>query len=252
MQRLPGDLLDTVARVVARTDGVGSAGRHKANAGPANGQETAPDQSQERYSRASAMKLALVGGASLSLGLWRVSPARADELSNCLTGCVNEHNEKLQREITACHTTFRPRAFYAEGPWAQFKVMFRRGHLTFYKDVVAYALSAICVEQKTQARQEEKKTCLENCEKDCQKSQFRALQNGPAVGGVCKPTPPSKQAPPTVPSAPDPSSDPCGACNENGDMCCGSCPGNPLAAPCVGVFEGQPVVDCATALATSC
>src|SRR5688572_27190790 len=104
MTRGGGDWLDTLAR---------------RSAGPAtpSPRPTEADPSEDRLSRATALKLAVAGAASLSLGLWRVEPAAAFDIGGCLAGCLDASDKWLDRQLDACGKVFIPSYFDNDPTW---------------------------------------------------------------------------------------------------------------------------------------
>lgn len=201
----------------------------------------------ERFSRAVALRLALVGAASLSLGLWKASPAAAQDRGDCFAQCLEDHDKELKRRLQSCNDVFRGYRRTPPGSWARIKYIFPFGRLIAHD-----TLAALCHRAAADELRGAKNDCYEGCETTCREQRSVQSASGRSVA-ACEVTPPPKAPPPTIPPIPShPPSEACAACNQNGDKCCGSCPGNPLAAACVGVSEGEAVVDCATALATFC
>lgn len=205
-------------------------------------------ETHERFSRATSVKLAVAGAASLALGGWRATPLRAQGpagYAECYEQCEDTHDKDLDSRIDACYSLVGGKRSAA---WDRLLA----GALV-PPAMALNALAGACLMKEAAGNRLDRAKCRRGCAEGCRR---RALQSSRSLqgrsGATCEVTPPRKGSPPTIPPAPNPADDPCGACNQNGDKCCGSCPQNPLAAACVGVYEGVDVVDCATALATQC
>lgn len=227
MTRYRRDWLDTLAR---RSIGgaLGMARTPEGGSGPGD----------ERFSRGTALRLALVGAASLPGGLWKVSPALAQEGDECFTKCLTDHNKELKRRLQSCDDVFQGYRRTPPKSWARIKYLFPILRVPAYD-----TLAALCYRDAADELRRAKNNCYDGCEATCRTT--RSLQTRSSA--TCEATPPRKAPPPKIPMAPDPQDAPCWAC---AGLCCGSCPNNPQEVPCVTVLtDGTPAEDCATALA---
>lgn len=181
----------------------------------------APDD--ERFSRGTAVRLALAGAASLWFGLGRTASGSAENpppltpvAERCLAGCGKTYEDNLRKQLAACDRIY-PTAFADTPPfsWARVKaslpfplLQIARAALAESCYVAAQALSRQLVDR-----------CLSNCVDECAKQAAgpRSLQGSNAA---CEPLPPPESKPPEVPALPSSSDNPCWACAQVGGLCC--------------------------------
>jgi hypothetical protein len=200
-----GDWLDRLAR---RSVGCAHSQSDKS--------DRAPGSDDERYSRATAVKLAAAGFASVSLGLWRAVPAIAQDEGDCFKEC-NSRFDKFDLEwYRACTNKFRP-ALPALTPKPRWKQVL--GYATFPVTTVQESLAAACYLAGDAVSRQAREGCWRNCEQTCRKRQSRSLQ---ASRQACEPTqPPKNYTPAPPPPAPSMTADPCWSCVGVGGLCCG-------------------------------
>lgn len=215
-------------------------------------------EGDDQLSRGAAIKLALAGAAALWLGATPgaraqggdcYTDAQAADRSECFTKCLKCHDDELYSRRISCRDVFRPREIQRSDRWTFGRY---RRFLSFggERDIVmaGIVLEDLCNLKAEHEVRRAKDRCYDGCETTCRQ---RSLQSSSShSGATCEVTPPTKAPPPRIPTPPDPASDACGACNEVGGLCCGSCPRNPQEAPCVTLLtDGTPAEDCAAVLA---
>ncbi len=220
MRDVGGDWLDRIARRSA--GGVPSAVRES---------ERATDLTDERFSRATAVKLAVAGTASLALGAWG-APARADEgdFGQCLQDCFGGNDRILKEQERACLDVFAPKSFFLAPGWRKFRELFRAGAFSAWKDLVTSSLAGACVMQQQADAKNENDKCLPYCKQRCGQRALRATQGIAASRQVCEPPPPPPPETPKPPPPPNASENPCWACVAGSpDAICCICPGTDSA-----------------------
>jgi hypothetical protein len=191
----------------------------------------------ERLSRESVLKLAVAGAASLSLAAWRVPRAEAaSDLSECLTGCKEDYNEALARQLRGCAAQAER---WKAKPGRAWDVIWR---FTFYPvqflNDASHAACDVVAWRSTEGRYRE---CRQNCADSCAGSGSRALQ---ASRQTCEPTPPPPPYTPAPPPAPNHTETPCWACQEAGGICCGPFTGDPSTGVFTPCACANPSVGC--------
>lgn len=170
----------------------------------------------ERFSRATALHLALVGAASLSLGLWKAPPVLAQTREGCFTQCFTDHEKELQRRLQSCDDVFKGFKRTPPKTWARIKYLFPLGRV-----VVHHTLAALCYRDATDEVRGAKNDCYDRCETTCRR---RSVQSSSRrSGATCEVKPPSKAPPPTIPPLPSPDDGvaaECANCASVGGVCC--------------------------------
>lgn len=191
---------------------------------------------EERFSRATAVRLGALGAASLALGAWRAPEARAQGAEGCFTECVRKHDDALKKDIAACHRVFAARSFDEAAGWRRLRRMFRLGVTSVVLDTAAASLLGLCVGKAQLERRGELDDCERSCESTCR---ARSLQGVSEVRAEsCRGSEPERTKTPKLPPAPQASSeDPCWACAQvPGCICCGPfVDGVPCGTPDVSV-----------------
>jgi len=177
---------------------------------------------EEQFSRNTAIKLALAGAVSISLGLWRTAPVLAQDREACFTRCLKEHDEELARRINACKVVFQPRVIRRTEPgsWGRLRGFFSYGG---ERDVLlgATALQWLCDLKAEHRLGLFKNDCYDACEETCRKRSMQSSSGRSAA--TCEVTPPQHAPPPTVPPIPSPTagvSAECANCALAGGQCC--------------------------------
>lgn len=193
-------------------------------AATATGDATADEPPEERFTRASAVKLVLLGAAAIALGR-SAPPAQAAERGGCFAECLDSHEKALKRQLSACRDVFVPDFIdrTKADSWERLKAMFAYG---FLENAAASSLAGLCYgKAKLNYR-----SGLDDCYRRCERKQ--------------PPSPPPNSAPPPVPPAPS-LNDPCAACAQVGGICCGSPePGKPPCG-CAGYIPADGSSPCA-------
>jgi hypothetical protein len=173
---------------------------------------------EERYSRGTALKLAAIGAASLSIGFWRTTPAEAGEYGDCVEECRKVSDKTLRKLFRACEDVFKPEVLYDHYPgWKKVKF------LAMFPPRVGWSLAGTtllgyCYLKNQHFVDKWEKECNDECKRECK---GRALQSASSARQVCKAPPPPKHESPKPPPPPNQSYDPCAACNAVGGLCCG-------------------------------
>jgi hypothetical protein len=181
----------------------------------------APEPGEERFSRATAIRLGALGAASLALGAWRAPEARAQGAEGCFTDCVRKHDDALKQDIAACSRVFVPRSFDVAPGWRRVQRMLRLGLTSWALDAAAASLAGLCVGKAQLERRRELDDCERSCESTCR---ARSLQGVSEVRAEsCRGTEPERTETPKFPPAPQASSeDACWACAQVPNcICCG-------------------------------
>jgi hypothetical protein len=180
-----------------------------------------PPSRDDRFSRATAFKLALTGAASISLGFWKASPALAQDRGTCFTQCLTDHDKELRRRLAACDDVFYPRTFEKTAPssWKRLRAGLFGGErdLAF----VAISLDGFCSGKATWDVRQDKKDCYDRCETTCRRRSMQWSSSSSAA--TCEVTPPHQAPPPTVPPIPHPTEGvaaECANCAAVGGACC--------------------------------
>lgn len=207
MRNRRSDWLDAVAMRLA---GGGSA--------PTPSLETPNDD--DHLSRARALKLAGVGAASLTLGLWRTSsPARAQGQEGCFTWCFDAANKRLNRRLASCDDVFKPSTF-GGASWRKVLTVNLFPPATQVQWGAA-ALTGLCYAKARFDSERDKVDCYDQCEDRCRKRAAESRSRDGRLSTPCDVTPPPKLQSPKPPPAPNSTQDPCLACAQVGGMCCG-------------------------------
>lgn len=224
MTRLPGDMLDALARRLAPASP--SVHRESESSAPLS-------SSDDHLSRAAAVRYAMAGIASLSLGLWRVPEGRALTRDECEQACFARRGNELEDALKACRRLYSPSWYNKPGTdtrWGAFKETVSGGPWGWLKNFVNNALLDGCLTRAQKRFEESLDKCMESCEVACEGS--RSLQGPSLFRRACEPPPSPPPHTPSPPPAPSATADPCLACNQVGGMCCG-----PFKATATGDFQ---------------
>lgn len=195
----------------------------------------------DRFSRASALKVGILGVLSVSMGLWTSPAAQGQSMGRgeCIDGCEDSAQKLLNRLLQSCEDIFQPQAGY-ERRWRQLRTLFRYGFFSFFWDAAAATLAEKCYSDMRSDIKGKLDKCVEECRKKCPPR--RSLQSALSPQqGKCEYTPPAKPSPPQIPPAPAPEDVPCPYCTarcdpcnavESGGVCCLEI--NPIGACCPG------------------
>jgi hypothetical protein len=188
--------------------------------------------SDERFSRATAVRYALAGAASLSLGLWRVPEGQASDFDDCLRKCYSTHDDEATQEIAACRRQVPKWVRKPPRSWERIREVLGNSPWEFLNNVTEAALEEICETRAQKRYLKSLDDCDDACGKTCRRTQSRSLQG--LFRSTCRVTPPPPAKPPTIPPAPpeppeppEPGSEendyckPGGACEQVGGKCCG-------------------------------
>jgi hypothetical protein len=211
-----GDLLDSLARRSVGARSFPRARRRRAM----DARGGADPQPSERVSRASALKLGAVGGASLLLGLGKGPEARAQTmgLGDCLALCVDGANLLLKRKADACEDVFLSDTWNETSAWRKFKRSLRYGPYTIAWDFWSMSPFGLCILKALADVRSIKQECLERCEDTCPPR--RSLQSASSRSApACEPKPPPKPTPPQIPPPPAQDQLPCPYCTARCDPC---------------------------------
>ena len=215
MTRTTSGWLETLARRAARP----TAGTTPADPSPLPTEDQAPGGPgalDARYPRNTVLKLALAAAATVSLGLGRAMPARADDRGKCFEQCVDSHDQALKSQLAACAAVFEPRSLVGTKPnsWARDRAALRYGGMLFWYGLAGAMAADLCYQKAERNNNASKRACYTRCEKQA------------------KPSPPPKTVPPTVPPIPiSPTTAACAGCEAVGGHCCGPYSDkNPLCA----------------------
>lgn len=206
-------------------------------AGHAATADTSASGDAERLSRATAVRLALAGVASLSLGVARTRPAQAAEW--CFTDCLQSYDAQLERRLTSCDDVFRRTSVWGadwNGLFHYLSIALNLG-----RAYVANQLLQHCYADAQAELDRWRNDCYRRCEEGCRHPSGRSLQGVTGPRQTCKAPPPPEEEPPEVPPAPQPDEDPCWSCAAVGGVVCGVCSDGvtcSCATPCEG--EGCP------------
>jgi hypothetical protein len=195
------DWLDRLARRAA-----GNRIQRSPRGGPHRDSDVAGsgDVGEDRFTRATSLKLAVIGAASLSLGLWRAPVARAqsEELARCFELCGASYRERvppiLRRRLRACEREFSPANLAKKPGWRRLR---RRLRLTpvGWNSLVDQLRSNCFANARSESRAD-RKDCEETCERTCPRRSVQSASSTTAPS--CQYTPPPKPSPPAVPPAP--------------------------------------------------
>lgn len=175
-----------------------------------------PAGSEERYSRGKAVKLAIAGAASLSLGLWKAAPALAEDRAHCLARCFDTYEKDLERRIESCAL-----GWFALSGWGGFLGTYYLG-----PQPVITGGAGLCFMAEYAKTLYQRGKCTDHCQESCRPTQSRSLQ---VFRGTCEVLPPPKAEPPQVPPPPPTKSGECLNCESVGGICCPPA-GEPLCA----------------------
>lgn len=172
---------------------------------------------EERFSRSTAVRLALAGSASLALGLLRVprAPAAAATYAECYDGCSSAYENALGAELDLCAATFAGFTFNRSPDW-----VFALRLLPSSSTWVGNALAEMCMAAAYAHSRANFSGCTRHCRDTCRHTQSRSLQS---LSASCTVTPPPDSHPPEIPPAPTGMDDECLSCGDGG-FCC---PGGP-------------------------
>ena len=203
--------------------------------------ETTPTSSDEVFSRATAFKLAVAGVASVSFGLWRVTPVQAQTRGQCYEECDKVHDADLDKKADACIGVFSSKRFLEQNPlWKQL-LLFG----IFPGTAIGPALAGLCIARDTAVSNASRDNCRRRCQETCRTTQARSLQGSSAPHQVCEATPPPKPYTPAPPPAPNHTEDPCWSCVEVGGACCGPFKGDPNTGSFTPCACANPSIGCA-------
>ena len=194
-----------------------------------------------RVDRRSALKLALAGAASLSLGLGKIPVARAETRDDCIGRCYQKYVDAAERDIATCNHFYAGAKDWNGGTaWGQFKRLVDQGAWKFVKDVTNESLRRTCIHKAENTFKKGLDKCDDACTETCGP---RSLQSASSAAGprtTCHGTsPPPTSPPPQVPPAPNPADDPCAACATVGGLCCGPAPLGKPPCGCAGYFPAD-------------
>ena len=185
--------------------------------------------SPDRYSRSSAVKLAIAGVGSLALGVSRVSPASAMTKDECVLQCWQRHIDAASRATRACQELFDdPKSFFntPSGGWARVKAIYKRGGWGFASDMAKQGAWAGCQAAAIQRMEKGMARCEDACEETCPSTGSRSLSRA-APTNMCGGTPPPRAPAPSAGPAPGTCNgtcggpeDPCSPCAQVGGKCC--------------------------------
>lgn len=245
MRTTAHDWLDLLARRAAK-------GRRTARVTEAT--QTAsgvPGPAPERFSRARAVRLAIAGAASLLVAGGRVSPALALTRDECLGQCFDKYVKAADRDVEACKSLYRdPKSSFrtdtSRDPhgWGRLWYRIKRGGWKFVEDAASEALYQACERKAVSAMERGFERCEDACRETCPEVGGRG-PNSLTGGGSCRGTSPPRASKPHPPPAPNPANDPCAPCAQVGGACCGACPSDPTAHPCLTILTtGETANDC--------
>jgi hypothetical protein len=173
-----------------------------------------PAGSEERYARGKAVKLAIVGAASLSLGLWKAAPARAEDRAHCLAGCLDRYQEHMDVSFDRCLDAWA--ALHGASPNNPWPVV-----LNFYIGGLGPVLNGgagLCVASAYARHAYRRGECIDHCNESCRLPGSRSVQG--LFSSTCEVLPPPKDEPPVPPPPPTKGSE-CLNCESVGGICCG-------------------------------
>jgi hypothetical protein len=218
---------DWLARLARRSAG--------APLGSTSGPPSAAVSSEDRFSRATVVRLAVAGAASLSLGLWRAPPLYAEDRGHCFTGCIDRHQAARSKAFEACEDFYATSQLYKKPAW---KVAL----LTTFNPIVFTANGAtlLCVIGVGAIYRASEENCIRHCRETCRKTQSRTVQS--RFRSMCEVTRPPKADSPPIPPPQDASVDGCLICHGGGGFCCAPCGNGQVncATPCPSDPEGCP------------
>lgn len=183
----------------------------------------------ERFSRATAVKLALAGLASLAFGTARVSPARGAARDECLNACYRKHVDAADRGIRVCADIYSDRKSFFNTPvgtWARWRHIIKRGGWNFIGDVARRSLWEACESLAIRRMEKGMERCEDACAETCPNAGDRSpsgLSAAPSCRGTDPPPPhtPALPPPPGIPTGVPPSGeDACLNCMSVGGVCC--------------------------------
>lgn len=187
----------------------------------------APSHPDERLSRTAAVRLALVGLASVSLGLWRAPEGRAGDLGDCLNQCGERYGAAYKRDLAACANLYQDEIYRTTKPnsWARLKAVLGQTPWQFVTGMAKDALLAGCEMRAGRVFDEGLDRCDAACRETCPRVSpptARFSQSRSRRTKVCRPTTPPRSQRPELPPAPNPANDPCAGCNASTSCAC--CP----------------------------
>jgi hypothetical protein len=240
-----GSWLDGLARRSVRPRHPTTARRATSRRKPADTVAPAAEMDSERYSRAKAFKLALVGAASLSLGLGRVAPSHAQSRDECIGRCYDKYIAAAERDIAACKHLYRDEKWTMTdaGGWERFKSLLEAGGWGWVKQQVVQAQRDLCITKAGNVFKRGLDRCDDACAETCPRS-ARAPQGLGGARQLCRAPDPPKSTPPTPPPAPTAANDPCAPCAATGGTCCGPAPPGGPPCGCATYDPDGPVTPC--------
>jgi hypothetical protein len=246
MARASQSWLDGLARRSVRSRHPMTARRATGRQSPSRTVVRAPEMGAERYSRAKAFKLAIVGAASLSFGLGRVTPSHAQSRGDCIVQCYTKYTNRAERDIAACNHLHRNERWKGTDPggWARFKAALEAGGWSWVKQMLVDAQRDLCITKAANVHKLGLDKCDDACDETCPKSLTRSPQGLNGTRQVCHAPDPPKSTPPTPPPAPNPTSDPCAPCEAQGGVCCGPAPPGGVPCNCASYDPDGPVTPC--------
>lgn len=174
--------------------------------------------SEELISRETAVKLGLATGASLMLGLWGASEAKALDRDECIGACYDRVLERSLKDTGFCRRLYNDAVWKTDGSsWARIHEILNEGGWGTLRKITQQSLAEAC--ESVVAKRAV--NGLEKCDDACRVVCGRALAGRSSRRQVCKPPPPPKSYTPAPPDPPNMTDDPCSACTQVGGLCCG-------------------------------
>ena len=249
METRNADRLDSLAGWVAR-----QAGPRRLTRADLDVWRSTPTPTEPGFTRSRLLRLGVAGATSLLVAGYRPTRALAQSRQECQIQCGDRYAHAASRDIQACESLYRdPRSFYETAPdgrsWRRFRALIDRGGWGFINDVTNRALWEACERRAINKLEQGLDRCEDACKETCPEPGSRTPSAVTGFASVCHGTNPPRASKPTPPPAPSPANDPCAACVQVGGLCCGSCPNNPNAAPCLTrLTDGGTAGDCTQAL----
>lgn len=241
------DRLDSLARWTAQR-----AGRRRRPRGAIDARPSAATRTKTGFSRTSVLRLGIAGAASLLAAAgFRPARALAQDRNECLVHCYDRYTRAADRDVSACASLYNDPKSYMNSPqdWRRIRAIIDRGGWGVINDLVNRALWEACEKRAVNRMEQGFRRCEDACKETCPQQGGRTPSAVTSSASVCRGTNPPPASKPTSPPAPNPANDPCGACVQVGGICCGSCPGDPNAAPCLTrLTTGDAAGDCNEAL----
>lgn len=178
--------------------------------------------------RNAAVRLALVGVASVSLGLWRTPEGRAGDLGDCLNDCLDRYGAAYKRDLASCRHLYGATWTSKANSWARVKEILNKSPWEFVTGPIKDALLAGCELRAGRAFDDGLDRCDAACRETCPRStrvsppSARFSQSRSRRTKVCRPTTPPRSQRPGLPPVPNPAGDPCAGCNASTSCAC--CP----------------------------